>query len=189
MLVMLARNWWMLLINGVGALLFGLLAFAWPGVTLQALVVIFGCYCLADGFSALGSSFSRDARATWWSMLLVGLVSVIAGVITVLWPGLTAVVLLVIIAAWAILRGGLEIVAALALRRTLPHAWLLVASGMMSLLFGLLLLARPGAGALAAIWIIATFAVVRGLLLIVFSLRLRARAHRAGFSAASRSAG
>jgi uncharacterized membrane protein HdeD (DUF308 family) len=94
-------------------------------------------------------------------------------------------VLLVIIAAWAILRGGLEVVAALALGRAMPHAWLLVSSGLVSVLFGLLLLARPAAGALAAIWIIATFAVVRGVLLVVFSVRLRKTVHRAGTLAGS----
>lgn len=180
MLVMLARNWWMLLLNGVGALLFGLFAFTWPGVTLQILVILFGCYCLADGFSALGASFTRDSAATWWWMLFVGVTSILAGVTAVLWPGLTAFILLVIIAVWAILRGGLEIVAARALRKTIPQAWLLVVSGLVSILFGLLLLARPGAGALAAIWIIATFAVARGIILVVFSLRLRAQVHRSG---------
>jgi len=172
---MLARNWWMLLLNGLGAVVFGVMAFGWPRLTLQVLVVLFGCYCLADGFSALGSSFPKGETKTWWSMLFVGLTSVIAGVTAVLWPGLTALVLLVIIAVWAILRGGLEIMAALALRRTIPHAWLLVVSGVISILFGGFLLVRPGAGALAAIWIIGSFAVARGLLLIVFSLRLRAR--------------
>lgn len=171
---MLARNWWILLLNGAGSLAFGVAAFAWPGVTLQALVILFGCYCLADGFSALGSSFPKGEAETWWSMLFVGLVSVIAGVTAVLWPGLTALVLLVIIAIWAILRGSLEIVAARALRHRIPHAWLLVASGAVSVLLGGFLLVRPGAGALAAIWIIGGFAVARGLLLIVFSLRLRA---------------
>lgn len=174
----LARNWWMLLANGVGALAFGGVAFAWPQITLQALVILFGCYCLVDGFSALGASFTSREPATWWSMLFVGLVCIIAGVAAVLWPALTALGLLFIIAAWAIVRGGLEIVAALVLRKTSPHAWLLVASGVVSILFGGFLLVRPGAGALAAIWIIGTFAVVRGILLVGFSLRLRVQFRR-----------
>lgn len=173
------RNWWMLLVNGLGAVAFGVAALLWPRVTLQALVVLFGCYCLADGITSLGSSFPKGETKTWWAMLFVGLISVIAGVTAVLWPGLTGLVLLVIIAVWAIVRGGLEVVAALALRSSIRHAWLLVASGVASILFGGFLLARPGAGALAAIWIIGGFAVVRGVLLIVFSLRLRAQLPRA----------
>ena len=178
LLGMLTRNWWMLLLNGVGALVFGGVAFAWPQVTLQALVILFGCYCLVDGFSALGASFTKEEPATWWSMLFVGLVCIIAGVAAVLWPALTALGLLLLIAIWAIVRGGLEIVAALALRETSPHAWLLAVSGVVSILLGGFLLARPGAGALAAIWIIGAFAVVRGLLLIGLSLQLRAQFRR-----------
>jgi uncharacterized membrane protein HdeD (DUF308 family) len=178
MLGVFARNWWMLLINGVAALVFGLLAFGHLGATLQALVILFGCYCLADGFSALGSSFARNELATWWAMLFVGLISIFAGVTAVLWPGLTIRVLLVIIAAWAILRGGLEIVAGRALGKTIPSAWLLAVSGGTSILFGALLLARPGAGVLAAGRITGAFALGRGLLLCVFSLRLRAQVRR-----------
>jgi uncharacterized membrane protein HdeD (DUF308 family) len=178
LLGVVAHNWWMLLVNGVGALVFGGVAFAWPQVTLPALVILFGCYCLVDGFSALGASFTKDEPATWWSMLSVGLVCIIAGVAAVLWPALTALGLLLIIAIWAIVRGGLEIVAAFALRATSPQAWLLGASGLVSILFGGFLLVRPGAGALAAIWIIGTCAVVRGILLIGFSVRLRAQFRR-----------
>jgi len=178
MLGVLARNWWMLLVNGLGSLIFGGMAFAWPQVTLQALVILFGCYCLVDGFSALGSSFTRDEPATWWAMLFVGLVCIFAGVAAVLWPALTALGLLFIIGIWAILRGVLEIVAALDLRGVSSHAWLLVAAGVVAILFGGFLLLRPGAGALAAIWIIGAAAFVRGILLVTFSLRLRAQLRR-----------
>ena len=105
LLGVLTRNWWMLLVNGVGAVAFGVEAFAWPQVTLQALVIFFGCYSLVDGFSALGSAFTRDEAATWWPMLFVGLICIIAGVAAVLWPALTALSFLFIIAAWAIVRG------------------------------------------------------------------------------------
>jgi uncharacterized membrane protein HdeD (DUF308 family) len=178
LLGVLARNWWMLLVNGAGALVFGGVAFAWPQVTLQALVILFGCYCLVDGFSALGASFTREEPATWWSMLFAGMVCIVAGVAAVLWPALTALGLLFVIATWAIIRGGFEIVAAFALRKTSPHTWLLAASGVVSILFGGFLVVRPGAGALAAIWIIGAFAVVRGILLVGFSLRLRAQFRR-----------
>lgn len=178
MLGVVARNWWMLLINGVGALLFGVVAFAWPQMTLQALVILFGCYCLVDGFSALAASFVRGDSATWWAMLLVGLVCIFAGVAAVLWPRLTALGLLFVIAAWAIVRGSLEIVAGLKLRGAGPPARLLVATGAASTLFGVFLLARPGAGALAAIWIIGACAIVRGLLFMAFSLHLRVHSQR-----------
>jgi uncharacterized membrane protein HdeD (DUF308 family) len=175
LLGVLAHNWWMLLANGVGALVFGGMAFVWPQVSLQALVIFFGAYCLVDGFSALSASFTKDEPATWWSMLFVGLVCIIAGVTAVLWPALTAMGLLFIIAAQAIVRGGLEVVAALALRESSRHAWLLAAAGLVSFLFGGFLLVRPGAGALGAIWIIGTWVVMRGLLVVGFSLRLRAQ--------------
>lgn len=178
MLRVLARNWWLLLVNGVGSLLFGVVAFAWPQVTLQALVILFGCFCLVDGFSALGSAFTRDEPATWWSMLCVGLVCIIAGVAAVLWPALTALGLLFIIATWSMARGALEILAAFTLRAASPHVWLLAGAGVVSILFGGYLLARPGAGAVAAIWIIGASVIVRGLLLMLFSLRLRAQLQR-----------
>jgi len=168
----------MLLIYGVGELIFGLLFFGRPGCGLQSLVILFGCYCLADGFGALGSALTRGEPVTWWSMLFAGLVSIVAGVTAVLWPGLTVRVLLVIIATWSILRGALEIAGARELARTVPRTRLLAVAGGAALLFGALLLARPGAGELAVGRMSGAFAAGHGLLLIAFSLRLRGWLYR-----------
>ncbi len=169
-----ARNWWVLLLQGIVAILFGILALAWPGLTILALVAIFGAYALVDGIAAIAVAFAgRREHGVWWEMLLLGLVSVLAGVLTFLWPGITAVVLLVLIAAWAIVRGIFEIVAAVKLRKVIEHEWLLGAAGVLSILFGIILIARPLVGALAVVWMISVYALLFGVLAILLSLRLR----------------
>ncbi len=173
MLGLLARNWWMLLINGAVAVAFGLLTFWWPGTTLLVLVLFFGCYCLVDGISAISASFVNAKNEIWWEMLFIGLISIIAGVTAVLWPRLTGYVLLMVIAVWAIVRGLLEIRAAFTVRKKVRNEPILVAVGATSLLLGVVLLLRPGAGALVMAWAIGAAALVRGGLLIGLALRLR----------------
>ena len=173
MLGLLARNWWMLLINGIGAVGFGLLTFWWPGMTLLVLVMFYGCFCLVDGISAIGVSFVNAKNEIWWEMLFIGLLSIVTGVTAVLWPGLTGFVLLMVIAVWAIVRGVMEIRAAFTLRRVVRNEWLLATVGAASLLLGIILLLRPGAGALIMVWAIGASAIVRGSLLIGLALRLR----------------
>jgi len=173
MLGLLARNWWMLLINGLGAVGFGLLTFWWPGMTGLVLVMFYGCFCLVDGISAIGVSFVNAKNEIWWEMLVIGLLSIVTGVTAVLWPGLTGFVLLMVIAVWAIVRGLMEIRAAFTLRRIIRSEGLLVTAGVVSILLGVVLLLRPGAGALVMVWAIGTIAIVRGSLLIVLALRLR----------------
>jgi uncharacterized membrane protein HdeD (DUF308 family) len=170
----LTRKWWVLLLNGLCAIAFGLLAFAWPAATLFALVILFAVYCLTDGVTAVAAAFARDEQGkAWGQMLFIGFVSIITGFVAVVWPGITALVLLTIIAIWAIVRGTFEITAAIKLRKMINNEWLLILAGAVSILFGLILLVHPGAGALALIWVIATFALVRGCLLVALSLRLR----------------
>ena len=174
MITALARKWWVLLINGLCAIAFGLMAFAWPGVTLVALIFLFGLYCLIDGITAIMASVARDDRGrSWWQMLLIGLISIAAGIAVFAWPGITAVTLLMFIAFWAIVRGTFEILAAIELRKVIEHEWLLVLSGIVSIVFGLLLVSRPGAGALAVVGLIGTLAIIRGCLLIGLAFRLR----------------
>src|SRR5215216_2831266 len=118
MLSVLARNWWALVLRGVFAVLFGLAAFFWPAITLAALVLLFGAYALADGlFAVVAAITGADRQTRWWALLLEGIAGILAATATVLWPGLTALALLYLIAAWAILTGVLEIVAAVRLRR------------------------------------------------------------------------
>ncbi|MEJ1972517.1 MAG: DUF308 domain-containing protein [Lacunisphaera sp.] len=163
----------MILVNGLSAVVFGLLVFAWPGTTLLVLVMLYGCFSLVDGISAVAAAFAHAKNEIWWEMLLVGLASIIAGVMAVLWPGLTGFALLMVIAVWSVVRGVLEIAAAIALRKIVRREGLLAAVGVASLLLGLVLLQRPGTGALAMAWVIGTVAVVRGGLLIGLALKLR----------------
>jgi len=176
---LLGDKWWVLLLNGLGAIAFGILAFAWPGVTLIVLITLFGVYCIVDGVTALmaaGARIGREGKSWGW-MLFVGIVSILAGVAAFAWPGLTAVVLLTLIAAWAIVRGVLEIVAAIQLRNSIDNEWMLALAGVISVAFGLALLVWPGAGALALIFWIAAFAIVHGLLLTMVAFRVRRLAH------------
>jgi uncharacterized membrane protein HdeD (DUF308 family) len=171
---LLSRYWWVLLIRGIIAVLFGVLAYVRPGITLTALVLLFGAYAFADGILAVIAAIAgRKEREHWWVLLLEGLVGIAVGVMTLAAPGLTAVALLFYIAAWAILTGVLEIIAAIRLRKEIEGEWLLILGGLASVLFGFLLLARPAAGALTVIWLIAGYAVVFGIVLIVLSFKAR----------------
>jgi uncharacterized membrane protein HdeD (DUF308 family) len=170
----LTRNWWALVLRGVFSVLFGLVIIAWPGIALQTLVLFFGAYMLVDGIFAIVSAVShRLANRHWWFTLLEGLLGIIAGILTFVYPGITALTLLYIIAVWAILTGVLELMAAIRLREQIDNEWFLALAGIVSLLFGALIIARPGAGVLAVLGIIAGYAIVFGVLLIVLGLRLR----------------
>lgn len=169
----ITQNWWIFLLRGICAVIFGIVAFAWPGITLSALVLVFGIYAIADGVIAMAVGLSGDAiGARWGQMVLLGILSVIAGLLTFVWPNITAVALLAVIAAWAIVRGIVEIYAAIKLRPVIEHDWLLILSGICSILFGALVFARPRAGALALLWVIGAYAIVYGVILIAFSFEL-----------------
>ncbi len=165
----IARNWPLILARGVAALVFGILCFVWPAITLLALVLLWGVYALVDGVGAI----AWGVRARWWSMVAVGAVSVLAGLIAFFWPGITALALLYLIAAWAIVRGGIEIAAAIRLRHWMQNEWLLGLAGLASVAFGVLVALYPGAGALSVVWLIGIFAVVFGALAVGVALRLR----------------
>ena len=179
----LAKNWWLLLLRGIAALFFGVVAFAWPGITLVVLVLLYGAYALVDGALAIAAAIRGRGRhaPTGW-LVFVGVLGIAAGIATFFWPAITALVLLALIAAWSILHGVLEIVGAIRLRREIEGEWLLILSGIVSVAFGLLVLIFPGAGALALIWLIGAYAVVFGVLLIALSLRLRGLRPRGRFT-------
>lgn len=173
MLGELSSKWWVLLLNGICAIIFGIIAFTWPHITLLSLAIIYGVYCIADGITMIGASVARGKRGESWGHLLFnGIISLIAGGIALLWPAITAFVLLIVIAAWAILRGILEISAAIRLRKVINNEWLLVLGGIISIIFGLLIMARPRVGALSVIWIIGVFAIAHGILLMALSFKL-----------------
>ena len=174
LLTALSKNWWILLLRGVVFIIFGVLAFAWPGLTLITLVLLYGAFALIDGVLSLFSAFKAGQKVapTWW-LIMVGLIGIAAGAATFLWPGLSALVLLLFIGAWAFVRGIFEIIGAIQLRKEIDNEWMLILSGAVSVIFGLFMLIRPGAGAVALVWVIAAYSIVVGVLLIGLSLRLR----------------
>jgi len=175
MLHSLAKNWWALALRGLVAVLFVLLTFLLPGITLATLVLLFGAYALADGIFNVIAFFKVASHQ--WALLIEGVIGVIAGVLTFAWPAITALVLLYLIAFWAIFTGVLEIVAAVRLRTAISNEWLLLSMGVLSLLFGLFILFVPGAGALAIVLWIGAYALVFGIFLMAFAFRLRGYRH------------
>ncbi|CAM4281780.1 acid-resistance membrane protein [Bordetella pseudohinzii] len=171
------RQWGWVALRGVVAVLFGLLALCLPGITLAALVLVWGAYALVDGVFALIAGWRiRDQDKPLWPLILVGITGLAAGIVTFLWPGVTALVLLYIIAFWAIVAGVFQIVAAIRFRKEIQNEWLHGLSGLVSLLFGLMLLIQPGAGALALVWVIGIYAVFFGILLLALAWRLKRHA-------------
>jgi len=174
MLTQLTRNWWVVALRGVFAILYGLTALMWPGLTLEILVLFFGAYALMDGVFAMIAAFTnRAGHGSWWVLLLEGLVDIIVGMIAFSRPGLTTLVLLYVIAFWALTTGILEIVAAVRLRKEIEGEWLLALSGIGSFVFGVLLLFFPAAGALTIALMIGVYAMLFGVMLLGLGLRLR----------------
>jgi len=173
----LARHWWVIALRGVAAVLFGVLAFVWPGITLAVLVLLFGAYALVDGVLGIVVAV-RGGTDHRLAMGLEGVVGVLAGLAAFVYPGLTALVLLYIIAFWAILTGVLEVVAAVRLRRVITNEWGLIIGGVLSVLFGIVLIASPGAGALAVVFLIGAYAVLFGVALLILSWGLRSHEQR-----------
>lgn len=169
----LAANWWLLLLRGIAGVIFGILAFLWPGITLLSLTFLWGAYALVDGVTSLWAAITGGGAGSRGWLLLVGLLGIAAGIIAFVWPVGTAGVLLLFIAAWAIATGILQIWGAIRLRKEIDGEWLLILSGIFSIVFGVVLLLQPLAGALAVVWMIALFAVIFGIDLILLAFKLR----------------
>ncbi len=166
-------RWWALVIRGLAAIAFGILAMLRPGAGVLALVVLWGAYAIVDGVFAIVFAIRGAKVVPGWGWLLAeGLVGIVAGVVTFLWPGITALALIVVIAAWAILTGIAEIATAIRLRRVVQREWMLAVSGVLSIVFGVLAAMMPGAGALAVTWMIALYAILFGALLVGLGFRL-----------------
>ncbi len=178
MLETLGKRWWLIALRGVLAILIGLAAFVWPGPTIIALALLFGAYMLVDGVLALIAAISGRGGDRWWVLLLEGIVGVLAGIMAFIWPGLTALVAVYLIASWALLTGVLEIVAAIRLRKQIEGEWMLVFSGVLSILLSILLIALPGAGATALVWVLGAYAILFGVMLIALSFRVKGLAYR-----------
>ncbi len=174
MLGLLARRWWLIALRGVAAIIFGLLAITLPGITLATLIILFGAYAFVDGiFAVIHALGGGDESESMWLLLLEGLLGIGVGLITFFEPGLTAVALLFYIAAWNLATGVLEIAAAFRLRKQLSGEFWLLVGGLASIVFAIILMTHPGAGALALIWVIGIYALLFGIALLALSLRVR----------------
>ncbi|MFT3975229.1 MAG: HdeD family acid-resistance protein [Amaricoccus sp.] len=169
----LAANWWLILLRGIAGVIFGLLAFMWPGITALSLTFLWGGYALIDGVASLWAAITGGGAGSRGWLLLVGLLGIAAGIFAFVWPVGTAGVLLLFIAAWAIATGILQIWGAIRLRKEIEGEWLLIVSGVISILFGLVLVMQPLAGALAVVWMIAIFAIIFGIDHILLAFKLR----------------
>ncbi len=169
-----AHDWWVVLLRGIVAVLFGLLAFFLPSITLIVLVLLFGIFAIVDGILSFERAFSASSRnESWIWPTIIGVLGIAAGVAAFIWPGITALVLLYIIAAWALLTGIVEIIGTIRMRREISDEWLFVLGGVLSVLFGLLVFARPGVGAIAVVWLIGFYAIVLGIQRIAVAFRMR----------------
>jgi uncharacterized membrane protein HdeD (DUF308 family) len=176
---MLSRNWWLMILRGLAAIAFGILIFARPGISLQVLVYLFGVYVLVEGI--LGVSLAVQGRSTidsWGVLLLWGLLGIAVGVLAFVRPDITALALLFYIALWAIATGVLEIAVAIRLREVISNEWLLIIAGLLSVAFGVVLIAKPDAGALAVLSLIGAYAIVFGVLLLLFAFKVRSFADK-----------
>jgi uncharacterized membrane protein HdeD (DUF308 family) len=175
MLGLVARDWWVFAIRGIAAIVFGIGAFIWPGTTLTVLIFLFGAYALVDGVALLIALARGDAaaRRDGWTVGIIGVLGIVAGVVTFVWPGLTALTLLYVVAFWAIATGVLQVVAAISLRRELEGEFWLALGGIASVVFGALLIASPGDGLLTLVWLVGIWAIVFGVSSLALAYRLR----------------
>ena len=167
-----SSRWWTLIVRGILAIGFGILAITVPGAALTALVFLFGFYAMADGLSSLSLLLSPRAEGGWL-LGLAGVLSIAAGAFAIAWPGLTAVALFYVIATWAIVIGVAELIGAIAYSREIESEWAFVLSGLLWIAFGIIVVIWPGIGVLAVLALIATVAVLSGVLLIIVGARLK----------------
>jgi len=173
MLPTVSGNWWALAVRGVAAVLFGLAALIWPSLTLAVLIILYGAYALVDGVFAIVAGLRAGSGTRRWLLLAEGALGILTGLIAIFWPGVSAVVLLYIIAFWAIFGGLLRIVGAVLLRREIDNEWTMALSGVLWVLLGIVLFALPGAGLLSLAWLIGIFALGAGITLIALAFRVR----------------
>jgi uncharacterized membrane protein HdeD (DUF308 family) len=170
----MAKRWWVHLLRGLAAIGFGVLAFLWPGQTLVTLVFIYGAFALLDGVLALiGGLLDRGRTSSTWLLVLTGILGVAAGALTLMWPGLVVTGLVIYVGAWAILRGIIDMIQSIQLRKETADAWPLLVSGLLSIAFGVLIFMAPKLGLAVIVWPVAALAVLAGIMLVGLALRLR----------------
>ncbi|MBV8602433.1 MAG: HdeD family acid-resistance protein [Candidatus Eremiobacteraeota bacterium] len=179
----LKEHWWALLIRGIVAILFGIVCFAETGAAIYALVLIIGAFFVIDGVlmvvGAIRSS-SASNTAQWWWQIIGGIVGIAAGVLTFMWPGITALTLTIFVGAWAIVTGIFELMTAIRLRKVIPNEWLWIINGILSIILGVLIFMYPGGGIVALTWLLGFYAILAGITMLALAFRLRGLAHNVG---------
>jgi uncharacterized membrane protein HdeD (DUF308 family) len=167
-------NWWSLVLQGVVSILFGVLVIIWPAISVAVLLALFGIFALLDGIFAISAAVgTAEGRQRWWSLLIVGLIGIAAGIVTFSYPGITALALYFIIAIWAFVIGIFQIIAAITGVGDVSHRWLWAFSGILSVLFAILLFTYPAAGIAVVVWLIGFYALLHGITLIMLGFQLR----------------
>lgn len=170
----MARNWWAYAIQGLAAVVFGVLTLIWPGSSLEAMIALFGAFAVVTGAMLVAASFDAARRRLHWGSLLAnGILSLIAGLVIWFWPGLTALAVLYLVVAWALVMGILSIVASVEFREFVPHTWLMALSGVLSLVLAAVLAVDPRDGILSLVLVVGTYAILSGIAALVFAFRLR----------------
>ena len=183
--MVLARNWWALVLRGVLAIVFGVLAFVNPGLTLSTLILLFGAYSLVDGvFAIIAGLRAAQRHERWWPFALEGLASIVVGILAFVMPLAAAFALLMIASAWSIVTGVLRIAAAIRLRREINGEWLLILNGLLSVAFGIVIVLFPGAGLVTLVWLIGMYAIIFGVILVALGFRLRGHGAKVATGAA-----
>ncbi|NUW36445.1 HdeD family acid-resistance protein [Nonomuraea sp. SMC257] len=168
----LARIWWLILIRGIVAIIFGILALIWPAITLLVLVIFFGAYALVNGIFSIVAGIRHGSGSRAW-LIISGVLGVLAGIVAFVWPGITSLALLYVVAFWAIFSGVSEIVAGIQMRKVIENEWMLIIGGVLSVIFGILLLIWPGAGLVTLVWLVGIFAIIYGITMVVLSFRVK----------------
>lgn len=170
----LAKHWWLFVLRGVLAVLFAVMAFVSPTITLSILVVFLGVYFLVDGLFTLTHGFRiRKTDTHWWVLVLEGLLGIVAGIVCLTMPGITVVFMVTLIALWSVVTGVLEIILAIRLRKEIQNEWILIIAGVFSVIFGILLFMQPLAGVLVISWWLGIYALFFGIFMITVGARLK----------------
>ena len=174
MLGLFTKKWWTFTLRGIFAILFGVFALVWPGATIVALTIFFGCYLLADGIFAVAAGLVTSGEySRWWTLVLEGLAGIILGLLTLVLPAMTAQAVVYLIGAWAVVTGVLELSSAIQLRRQIANEIVMILSGLISIILGIMLFAFPIEGAVSLVWLIGVFSLLFGFSLVLLSLRMR----------------
>ncbi|MDY6867852.1 MAG: HdeD family acid-resistance protein [Chloroflexota bacterium] len=174
MFSIIVRNWWVFLVRGLLAVIFGVLALIWPEITLITLMILFGIFVLMEGILNLVIGVATsDTNRRWWVTLIEGILDIVIAILTFVWPDITAVVLLYFIAAWALLSGVLEIILAIRIRQMIEREWAMILGGILSIIFSVLLFVFPSEGAISLLMLIGIYSIIIGILFVILGFRIR----------------